>query len=490
MKCTDLIAALRQLNPDLKPGQTIEDLLEMLKTQLYIDVTTPECLLEDDQKEVLIQTYIFMCVCIHLYVWVCVSVCVWERERERMCVREKLHVYIDIFSNRYTSYKWTWTHSCILPKSQRFTFTYMYTYFFISTCMYAFIYIHTCVYVCIFIRINTYRWVTAHVCLLCYSLAVWYSVCWQTCVEHHRLPTLDGDTGKCPSELWVFSVLPGVFLFPQPHYFLGLRAEKEITRARIVSYLELINGEKMKGQDRKRLLPRESGADHDEEMVDAWNATRGTSKRTRLQEHAVSLHIHAAAQLTTMRRWLTRATCQFLVTFHASAMSSSSSAAPLQHVFGRGVCSWTCVVIWSRFFPSSCKFASAFTSLPPRNCRTKSQYVCVCVCMCVCVCVCQGLCASVFVFESQWTHTQLDWPKNERGKKDRNLMLTKKSIYMARYCNRQWWQSMLATRECHSMRRVCVYTNNNGDPGTSKWVQKYHSTFFYCWVCVMKHLQE
>jgi len=63
--------------------------------------------------------------------------------------------------------------------------------------------------------------------------------------------------------------LPGVFLVPQSYYFLGLRAEKEITRARIVSYLELINGEKLKGQDRKRLLPRKSEADDDEEMVDA-----------------------------------------------------------------------------------------------------------------------------------------------------------------------------------------------------------------------------
>jgi len=361
--------------------------------------------------------HIYVC----MYTSLCVCVCVWERERGRMRVREKLHVYIDIFSNRYTSYEWTWTHSCILQKSQRFTFTftYMYTYFFISTCMYAFIHIYTCVYVCIFIRIHTYRWVTAHVCLLCYSLSVWYTVCWQTCVEHHRLPTLDGDTGKCPSELWVFSVLPGVFLVPQSYYFLGLRAEKEITRARIVSYLELINGEKLKGQDRKRLLPRKSEADDDEEMVDAWNATRGKSKRTRLQEHAASLHIHAAAQLTTMRRWLTRATCQFLVTFHASAMSSSSSAAPLQHVFGRGVCSWTCIVIWSRFFPSASVFASAFTSFPPRNCRTKSLYVCVCVCvcMCVCACVCQCLCVSICVCGSQWTHTPLDWPWNERGKK-------------------------------------------------------------------------
>ena len=60
-----------------------------------------------------------------------------------------------------------------------------------------------------------------------------------------------------------------VFLVPQPYYFLGLRAEKEITRARIVSYLELINGEKLKGRDRKSLLPRESEADDDEEMVDA-----------------------------------------------------------------------------------------------------------------------------------------------------------------------------------------------------------------------------
>jgi hypothetical protein len=45
---------------------------------------------------------------------------------------------------------------------------------------------------------------------------------------------------------------------PPPHqtyYLPGLRAEKEVTRKRIVDYIENIFGEQMSKQERNRLLP-------------------------------------------------------------------------------------------------------------------------------------------------------------------------------------------------------------------------------------------
>ena len=51
----------------------------------------------------------------------------------------------------------------------------------------------------------------------------------------------------------------------QVYYMPGLRAEKEITRARIVNYIEDIFGEQMSEQERNRILPR---TDEDDEMQD------------------------------------------------------------------------------------------------------------------------------------------------------------------------------------------------------------------------------
>ena len=43
----------------------------------------------------------------------------------------------------------------------------------------------------------------------------------------------------------------------QTYYLPGLRAEKEITRERIVKYVEQIFGEKLSARERARLLPNE-----------------------------------------------------------------------------------------------------------------------------------------------------------------------------------------------------------------------------------------
>ena len=49
------------------------------------------------------------------------------------------------------------------------------------------------------------------------------------------------------------------------YYLPGLRAEKEITRSRMVQYIEHVFGEKMSAHERNRLLPR---PEEDDEMVE------------------------------------------------------------------------------------------------------------------------------------------------------------------------------------------------------------------------------
>ena len=51
----------------------------------------------------------------------------------------------------------------------------------------------------------------------------------------------------------------------QVYYLPGLRAEKEITRSRMVQYIEHVFGEKMSAHERNRLLPR---PEEDDEMVE------------------------------------------------------------------------------------------------------------------------------------------------------------------------------------------------------------------------------
>jgi len=148
MKGTDLIAALRQLNPDLKPGQTIEDLLEMLKAQLYIDVTTPKRVLEEDQREVHIQTYIFMCVCIHLYVCVCVC----EREREGGCVCVRNYMFILIFLVTDTHRTNEHGHTVAYYKNLKDLHLHL------LICTHIFSYRHVCMHLFIYIHVYTYAY--------------------------------------------------------------------------------------------------------------------------------------------------------------------------------------------------------------------------------------------------------------------------------------------------------------------------------------------
>jgi len=51
----------------------------------------------------------------------------------------------------------------------------------------------------------------------------------------------------------------------QVYYLPGLRAEKEITRSRMVQYIENVFGEKLSAQERNRLLPRPEEDDMAEE---------------------------------------------------------------------------------------------------------------------------------------------------------------------------------------------------------------------------------
>ncbi len=48
-----------------------------------------------------------------------------------------------------------------------------------------------------------------------------------------------------------------------------MRAEKEITRDRLVEYIERMFGDKMPANERKRFLPNSVGGDEEDEMVEA-----------------------------------------------------------------------------------------------------------------------------------------------------------------------------------------------------------------------------
>ena len=55
----------------------------------------------------------------------------------------------------------------------------------------------------------------------------------------------------------------------QIYYCPGMRAEKEITRDRLVEYIERMFGDKMPANERKRFLPNSVGGDEEDEMVEA-----------------------------------------------------------------------------------------------------------------------------------------------------------------------------------------------------------------------------
>jgi len=55
----------------------------------------------------------------------------------------------------------------------------------------------------------------------------------------------------------------------QIYYCPGVRAEKEITRDRLVRYIEEIFGDKMPANELKRLLPNSMGDEDQDEMVEA-----------------------------------------------------------------------------------------------------------------------------------------------------------------------------------------------------------------------------
>ena len=68
----------------------------------------------------------------------------------------------------------------------------------------------------------------------------------------------------------------------QTFYLPGLRAEKEVTRRRIVDYAEFVFGERMSAKERSRLLPDEEQDADDDEMQARMSTLRGVDRSWQL----------------------------------------------------------------------------------------------------------------------------------------------------------------------------------------------------------------